>query len=180
MAEVLTRSTNPAIREVARGLAGARDAQILQVVAMVDGMPNRGAADQLIAPLRGRLARLRPPRPLRFARLLFLPLDPLIVPAARWRAEHPSIPRTVIPVLAAAIEAALDQTSPRPPPLGARGSGVRGRAVRGRAVRGLRRLGLRRLGERPLRARPGRGFPAMVARPAGTRRTAGRTTPLRR
>ena len=110
MATVLTRSANPAIREVARGLASAKDVQIMQVVAMVDAMPSRGPADQLIAPLRGRLARLRPPRPLRFARLLFLPLDPLIVPAARWRAEQPTIPRTVIPVLAAAVEAAFGAT----------------------------------------------------------------------
>jgi hypothetical protein len=102
-----TRSTNPAIREVARGLADAGDAQILKVVAMVDAMPERGAADQLIAPLRSRLARLRPPRPLRFARLLFLPLDPLIVPAARWRLDQPAIPRTAIPLLAVAVKAAL-------------------------------------------------------------------------
>jgi hypothetical protein len=107
MAALINRSSNPAIREVARGLAGARDEQILQVVAMVDAMPNRGAADQLIAPLRARLAHVRPPRPLRFARLLFMPLDPLIVPAARWRAEQPTIPRTAIPVLAAAVEAEL-------------------------------------------------------------------------
>ena len=110
MAALITRSPNPAIREVARSLAAARDAQIMQVVAMVDAMPHRGPADQLIAPLRGRLARLRPPRPLRFARLLFLPLDPLIMPAARWRAEQPTIPRTVIPVLAAAVEAVLGET----------------------------------------------------------------------
>lgn len=101
------RSTNPAIREANRGLARARDAQILKVVAMVDAMPDRGAADQLIAPLRERLARLRPPRPLRFARLLFLPLDPLIVPPARWRLEHQTIPRSVIPLLAAAVETAM-------------------------------------------------------------------------
>lgn len=107
MAAPTTRSSNPQIREVSRGLAGARDAQILQVVAMVDAMPNRGAADQVIAPLRERLARLRPPRPLRFARLLFLPLDPVIVPAARWRPTQPSIPRTVIPVLATAVETGL-------------------------------------------------------------------------
>src|SRR5689334_24255463 len=96
MSAVVARSPKAEIREVARGLASARDEQIMQVVAMVDAMPNRGPADQLIAPLRPRLARLRPPRPLRFARLLFLPLDPLIVPAARWRAEQPTIPRTVI------------------------------------------------------------------------------------
>jgi len=107
MPQVTTRSSNPAIREVSRGLAAARDEQILQVVAMVDAMPNRGPADQLIAPLRIRLARLRPPRPLRFARLLFLPLDPLIVSAARWRPEQHGIPRTAIPVLSRAVEAAL-------------------------------------------------------------------------
>jgi hypothetical protein len=103
MTAPLTRSSNPAIREVSRGLAEARDEQILKVVAMVDAMPNRGAADQLIAPLRGRLALLRPPRPLRFARLLFLPLDPLIVNAARWRVDQPTIPRSAIPSLAAAV-----------------------------------------------------------------------------
>jgi hypothetical protein len=70
-------------------------------------MPNRGQADQLIAPLRPRLTRLRPPRPLRFARLLFLPLDPLIVPTPWWKQPQPAIPRTVIPVLAAAVERAL-------------------------------------------------------------------------
>jgi hypothetical protein len=107
MATTITRSSNPAVREVSRGLAAARDEQIMQVVAMVDAMPNRGPADQLIAPLRTRLARLRPPRPLRFARLLFLPLDPLIVAAARWRPELLSIPRTVIPVIARAVEADL-------------------------------------------------------------------------
>ena len=107
MATLTTRSSNPAIREVSRGLAAARDQQILQVVAMVDAMPSRGPADQLIAPLRSRLARLGPPRPLRFARLLFLPLDSLIVPAAHWRQEQPTIPRTIIPVLAASVEAAM-------------------------------------------------------------------------
>src|ERR1700722_6497441 len=107
MAAPLTRSSNPAIREVARSLAAARDEQILRVVAMVDAMPDRGAADQLIGPLRGRLAHLRPPRPLRFARLLFLPLDPLIVSATRWRIDEPTIPRTALACLAAALEASL-------------------------------------------------------------------------
>ena len=96
MAANSVRSPNPAIREVIRGVHDARDEQIIKVVAMVDAMPNRGTADQILAPLRDRLARLRPPRPLRFPRLLFMPLDPLIVPAARWRPGQPAIPRTVI------------------------------------------------------------------------------------
>ena len=107
MAAPITRSSNPAIREVSRGLVQARDEQILRVVTMLDAMPHRGEADQVLAPLRPRLARLRPPRPLRFARLLFLPLDLLIVPAGRWRFEHLTIPRTAIPPIAAMVESAL-------------------------------------------------------------------------
>jgi hypothetical protein len=49
-------------------LAHAADAQIARVVAMVDAMPERGSADALIAPLRPRLAALRPTRPLSFTR----------------------------------------------------------------------------------------------------------------
>lgn len=103
----LARSLNPVIRDVNRQLIAARDAQIERVVAMVDAMPVRGQADEIVAPLRPRLARLRPPRPLRFARLMFLPLDPVIVPAPRWRPGAPSVPRTAIPVLAEAVRAAL-------------------------------------------------------------------------
>ena len=107
------RSPNPAIREVIRGVHDARDEQILKVVAMVDAMPNRGNADQILAPLRDRLARLRPPRPLRFARLLFMPLDPLIVPAARWRPAQPAIPRTVILPFSSMVQQCLGPLAQR-------------------------------------------------------------------
>ena len=107
MAKPTDRSLNPSIRDVTRGLVSARDRQIAQVVTMVDAMPARGDADQILAALRPRLARLRPPRPLRFARLLFLPLDCLIVAAPRWRSNQPAIPRTAIPAMAAMVEAAL-------------------------------------------------------------------------
>lgn len=83
-----------------RSLASAEDAQITRLVAMVDGLSERGMVDDLVAPFRGRLAELRPARPLRFARLLFSPLDPLIVPAPRWRPDAPSLPRTALPALA--------------------------------------------------------------------------------
>jgi len=96
-----------ALRALTRTLAAARDEQIMRVVAMVDGLEQRGAADGLIAPLRPRLAELHPSRPLRFARLLFLPLDPLIVPAGRWRAGSATVPRTALAPLAEAVHAAL-------------------------------------------------------------------------
>lgn len=91
-----------------QGLVGeADDARLARIVAMVDGLAERGAADRLLEPLRPRLAQLRPPRPLRFARLLFSPMDPLIVPPARWRVGGPSVPRSVLAVLANAVQAAL-------------------------------------------------------------------------
>jgi hypothetical protein len=80
----------------------ASNAQVLQIVALVDAMPERGVADALIAPLRPRLARLRPPRRLSFARLMFRPLDTLIVAAPAWRRGSLSIPRTALaPIITA-------------------------------------------------------------------------------
>ncbi len=90
-----------------RDLLDAADGQVARVVAMVDRMTERGAADALIAPLRPRLAMLRPDRALSLTRLLFLPLDRLIVPAPAWRPGEPSIPRSVLVPLAAALRAAL-------------------------------------------------------------------------
>jgi hypothetical protein len=90
-----------------RNLAEVNDARVIQVVALVDRMAERGAADDLIEPLRARLGQIRPPRPLRFSRLLFLPLDPIIVPAPRFRAGTPTVPRTALAPFAAVVHAAL-------------------------------------------------------------------------
>ncbi len=87
------------IRALHRHLVSAQDTQILKVVAMVDAMPLRGEADSLIAPLRARLAQLRPARPLGAMRLLFVPLDPVLTQPAQWRRGSLGIPRTVIPCL---------------------------------------------------------------------------------
>lgn len=90
-----------------RGLALARDGQLAQVVAVVDAMATRGAADDMIAPLRPRLAQIRPRRPLRFSRLLFMPIDPLIVAAHAWRSDGVTVPRTALAPLAAVVHTAM-------------------------------------------------------------------------
>jgi hypothetical protein len=95
------------LRAVRRSLTAANDAKVLQVVAMVDDMADRGPADGLIQPLRGRLAQLRPARKLRLERLLFTPLDPLIVPARDWRPQDPTIPRNAVTPIAATVRIAL-------------------------------------------------------------------------
>ena len=97
----------PAIRALTRKIADAGDPRIMRIVATVDAMMLRGPADQLIAPLRQRLAALRPPHPLRFARLMFYPLDRLIVPPARWRPGQQAIPRTALLPLADHVRVAM-------------------------------------------------------------------------
>ena len=74
---------------------------------MVDALPDRGAADALIAPLRPRLAQLRPARPISFTRLVFTPLNPVIMPMAEWRRSGLGIPRSTLSVLGRALRAEL-------------------------------------------------------------------------
>lgn len=81
---------------LASSIAAARDEQLAQIVALVDAMPIRGPADALIAPHRERLQQLCPPRPVRLNRLLFRPLDPVIIPAADWRPGTAALPRTAL------------------------------------------------------------------------------------
>ncbi|MBN9509880.1 MAG: hypothetical protein J0I21_12310 [Alphaproteobacteria bacterium] len=94
---------NPLRRE----LLSVGDARLRRVVRVVDALPERGAADALIAPLRPRLARLRPPRALSLTRLLFAPVESLIVPAAVWSPKSPAIPRPLLRVLGQDVRTAL-------------------------------------------------------------------------
>ena len=108
MNQPLDRLHSQELHALSRSLASARDEQVMRAVAMVDGMSERGAADAIIAPLRPRLAALRPARPMRFARLLFLPLNPLIVPAPKWNPGSATVPRSALAPLAAAVREAIE------------------------------------------------------------------------
>ena len=90
-------------RQGRRSLGGPADEQITRVVALVDAMAERGEADSLIAPLRPRLAQLRPRRLPSFGRALFAPLDPVIQPASAWRRGTIGIPRTALACLGADV-----------------------------------------------------------------------------
>lgn len=96
-------STQTALPDVRQQLVQARDDQMAQVVALVDALPQRGQADALVAPLRPRLALLAPSRPMTVTRLMFRPLDPVIVPGPRWRPGMPAVPRTALGCLGAAV-----------------------------------------------------------------------------
>lgn len=94
------------LRALAGKLANASDKQVTDAVRMIDAMADRGAADNLLVPLRPRLAQLRPPRPLNFVRLLFTPLDGVIVPGPRWRPGAPTVPRPALMPMAEVVCAA--------------------------------------------------------------------------
>ncbi|MBW4093826.1 MAG: hypothetical protein HIU82_22440 [Proteobacteria bacterium] len=94
-------------RALARALAEAPEQRLAKAVALLDALPARGAADALIAPLRGQFRTMGIPRRMNFGRLLMLPLDPVIRDATDWVAASATVPRTALPPLIAAVRAAL-------------------------------------------------------------------------
>ncbi len=101
-----------ALREVRRGVAAAGDAQVLKVLRMVDALECRGGTDAVLDPVRSRLRDIHPVRPLRFARLLFMPLDPLIVPPKAWRPGTPSLSRAALATIAGAVRHVIAASGP--------------------------------------------------------------------
>ena len=99
--------TPPAMRDLRHEMTGAGDDKIRRIVAMMDKSPVPEAAQAILDPLRPRLALLRPARPLRFSRLLFLPLDPVVVPAREWRKGDATIPRGILVSFGETVHAAL-------------------------------------------------------------------------
>ncbi|HEY4254029.1 MAG TPA: hypothetical protein VGM87_22670 [Roseomonas sp.] len=94
------------LRDLGLAARQASDRQLMELVGMVDRLPARGAADAVLQPVRARLKHLRPERPLTLARLLFLPLDAVLVGAQDWRPGQRQIPRTAIAPLIPALRAA--------------------------------------------------------------------------
>lgn len=99
---------NPSgLRLVRRALSEADDDKIRKVVALLDQESTPDAANAILDSLRPRLAILRPTRRLRFARLLFTPLNEAIVPAQAWRPGVPAVPRSALAPLALTVREAL-------------------------------------------------------------------------
>lgn len=94
-------------RRLTHAVAAASDATLARVVAVFDRMADRREADRLLDAARPRLRRLRPPRPLGFARLLFLPLDGAILDPRIWNRKEGSLPRSALQPIAAGLRAAM-------------------------------------------------------------------------
>ena len=106
------------LRELQHAARQATNNQLLRLANTLDGLPQRGVAEEVLDAVRPRLRHLRPARPLNFPRLLFLPLDPLLVEPSEWRPGQGRVPRSAIlplaehlrmaePALVTAVEARI-------------------------------------------------------------------------
>ncbi len=97
--------------ELMENLGSISDDNLLRIIAMIDRLPERSKLDTLLTDARPRLAQLRPPRPVTFTRLLFLPLAGALVDQADWRREPETIPRTALHVMSGLISDLLGEAS---------------------------------------------------------------------
>jgi len=93
--------------EVEAALTQASDGQLRRVVGVLDSMIARGGADELLASVRPRISALQLSRPLRFGRLLALPLEGALVNMADYERHGAGIPRPALPPLIEAVRTAL-------------------------------------------------------------------------
>lgn len=101
---------NPAedpVMRISGQTSKASDTVLRQVVAVLDAVPSRAMLDPIIEAARPRLKLLRPPRPITFARILFLPFDGALVPMKEWRSGSTRFPRPALMPIADAIRAAI-------------------------------------------------------------------------
>jgi hypothetical protein len=95
------------LRALHTEMQGAGDEKIRQIVGLVDGSSDNHSLAMLLDPLRPRLAALHLARPLRFARLLFTPVNDLLVPARVWKPGQAAIPRSVLKSLTNTVRVVL-------------------------------------------------------------------------
>src|SRR5690349_2615257 len=107
MSSHVPASPRQTIRVLRQDMLEANDGKIERIMAMLDELADPSAMQSMLDPLRGRLSRLRPARPLRFTRLLFTPFDRLIAPPHNWRPGDPSVPRTALASIAKTVKAGL-------------------------------------------------------------------------
>jgi hypothetical protein len=90
-----------------RDMSTASDEQLIRVVGLIDTLDRRGAVDELLEPVRDRLALLRPARPLTLGRVLILPFEDVLVPAHEVWPGRLCFPRSQLPALIAEVTSAL-------------------------------------------------------------------------
>lgn len=96
-----------AVRALRHELRDADDQKVKRITAVLDEIADPTVNQSILDPFRDRLAVLKPVRPIRFSRVLFVPLDPVIVPARDWKPGDPSVPRTALASMCRVVRAQL-------------------------------------------------------------------------
>ncbi|MCA3302078.1 MAG: hypothetical protein INF98_07920 [Roseomonas sp.] len=96
-----------ALTRISKRASRASDSVLQQVVAVLEAVPSRTMLDPIIEAARPRLKLLRPPRPITFARILFLPFDGAVVPLKEWSMGSAKLPRPALMPISEAIRAAM-------------------------------------------------------------------------
>ena len=96
-----------ALSRISKRTSLASDAVLQQVVAVLEAVPSRAVLDPIIEAARPRLKLLRPPRPITFARILFMPFDGAVVPLQEWGGNSAKFPRPALQPIADAIREAM-------------------------------------------------------------------------
>jgi hypothetical protein len=94
------------LRDLRAAIAAASEGQLLRLVPVIDALPERGVANALLDGARPRLRHLRPTRLMSVTRLLFLPLDALIIQPRDWKPGQGQVPRSALVPLARALREA--------------------------------------------------------------------------
>jgi hypothetical protein len=96
-----------ALSRISKRTSMASDAVLQQVVAVLEAVPSRSMLDPIIEAARPRLKLIRPPRPITFARILFLPFDGAVVPMEEWSEGSAKFPRPALQPIADAMRDAM-------------------------------------------------------------------------
>ncbi|HEY0838054.1 MAG TPA: hypothetical protein VGE72_29350 [Azospirillum sp.] len=95
--------------EVERSLRHASDRQLVRVMRFIDRLPARRVVEDIVERVRGRLAMVRPARPLTVPRVLTLPLEDLLVDPGAAGVSPWVVPRPLLSVVHAIVLRAVPQ-----------------------------------------------------------------------
>lgn len=93
--------------EIEASLRHASDGELTRIIHFVDRLPSRAKLDDVLAPVRGRLALARPARSAAPGRVLTAPLEPLLTAPSCADASPFLAPRDVLSVFHAVVFDAL-------------------------------------------------------------------------
>lgn len=94
--------------EVEVSLRQATDGQLARIMQFIDRLPSRGRLDDVVAPIRGRLALARPARSVTPSRVLTAPIEDLLVDPSCEAASPRALPRDILAVFHRIALSAID------------------------------------------------------------------------